>query len=229
MSSGDEVRPRAPNCANLTTMQRTLAWSFALLVATAIAGLPADAAACKPPQFIGERVQFELVAARRGGEPIPLDALPKKLETHATPYDHMRVEPIGSLKLVQATRPLPKSIERYNRRQRRIGTPICAVLVYREPSTPGRYTYELDPGEADPPSDARWLDLWPVDVPGVVELSPRRDRLTVTVDRPGDRLEIEYRFVDARFSTCAVADDRFSAVLAVLALALRRRRRPGSR
>nr|WP_276604146.1 MYXO-CTERM sorting domain-containing protein [Nannocystis pusilla] len=148
------------------------------------------------------------------------------MRARSTPYAHLLVRDIGYLKLIEATRPLPRPIERYIRRQRRIAKPICAILVYREPAVPGRYAPDLDPQyhESD---DPRWTALWPLDVPGVVELTPHRDRLLVTIERPDAPLELEYRLTHATFSSCDVTsnEDRPPAVLALLALALRRRRR----
>ncbi|MCY1012346.1 MYXO-CTERM sorting domain-containing protein [Nannocystis pusilla] len=199
---------------------------FALLAGTWLLLRPDPASACKPPQFVAERLDFTLVAARRAGQPVSLEQLPPTLRARSTPYAHLLVRDIGYLKLIEATRPLPRPIERYIRRQRRIAKPICAILVYREPAVPGRYAPDLDPQyhESD---DPRWTALWPLDVPGVVELTPHRDRLLVTIERPDAPLELEYRLTHATFSSCDVTsnEDRPPAVLALLALALRRRRR----
>lgn len=187
---------------------------------------PAAASACRPPPFLPERLDFELVGARKSGHPLALDHFPARVRATSTPYRHMMVEDIGWLKLVEATSPLPSRTERYLRRQRRLARPVCAVLVYREPAVPGRFSPDHDPDYAEH-KGAVWADLWPRDVPGVVELTPHRDRLRVTIERPDAPLELEYRLTHATFSSCdlTASEGRPPAVLALLALALRRRRR----
>ncbi|MDC0668760.1 MYXO-CTERM sorting domain-containing protein [Nannocystis radixulma] len=183
---------------------------------------PEPVAACKPPQFVAERLDFALVGARKAGQPMALDRLPPTLRASSTPYGHMLVRDIGVLKLMDATSPLPAATERYLRRQRRLARPVCAILVYREPATPGRYTPDHDIHV----TSTAWTELWPQDVPGIVEFTADRTRMLVTIDRPGDLLELEYRLTGATFSSCDVTGEAHPpVVLAVLALALRRRRR----
>jgi MYXO-CTERM domain-containing protein len=191
---------------------------------------PAPAAACKPPQFVAEKLDFTLVAARRAEQPMSLARLPTELHASSTPYGQMLVRDIGVLKLVEATTTLPAQTERYLRRQRRLARPICAVLVYREPAAPGRYVPDHDPDNIDVTS-ARWAELWPPEVPGIVEFTADRARMVVTIDRPGDPLALEYRLTHATFSSCDVTagDARPPAVLALLVLALGVSIRPGAR
>lgn len=186
---------------------------------------PAPVAACKPPQFVAERLDFTLVAAHRAGRPLTLDGLPPALWASSTPYGLMLARDIGVLRLAEATTPLPAKTERYLRRQRRLAKPVCAVLVHREPATPGRYAPDHDPDHVDVTS-ATWAELWPRDVPGIVEFTADRARMVVTIDRPGDPLELEYQLTRATFSSCdlAAGDARPPAALALLVLALRRRR-----
>ncbi|WAS92854.1 hypothetical protein [Nannocystis punicea] len=195
-----------------------------LLAAGLLWARPAPVAACKPAAFIAEKFDLELVAAHRAGRPAPLSGFPARLGLHSSPYDQILSFDIGWLPLVEHTRPLPAKVERTIRRHRRRFVIQCYLqaVVFHEPIVPGRFT--TVGGERDTDADARWRSTWPSDVDGTLEVMPTRDRVRLHIERPDGPLELEYRLRHRTY--CDVTTDtRPPALLLVVALAVRRRRR----
>ncbi len=201
---------------------------LALVAGALLWSRPATVAACKPPAFVVERLEFELVGARRGGRAVPLASLPTRLIAHSDPYVGLLVDDLGLLQLVAATGSLPRSTERHLQRRRRRARLICAVRVRHAPALPGRYLHVTHPGDVDL-KDPPWTELWPVDVPGTVELDPTRDHLRLRIDRPDAPLELDYRLTHATFSRCDVTTGAPPDACMAIVLLLLRRRRTASR
>lgn len=196
---------------------------LALVVCAYLWAQPAPAAACKPPQFYAEYLDFALIGARRGDQPVTFAGLPPQLHIHSDPYIGLWSEELGGLKRVETTAELPRATERYLRRQRRRFGIACAVVVYREPAVPGTYVPHRDP-QADEPS---WPALWPPGTPGVLEYGSARDHLRIRIEGPGAPLELEYRLIRASFHSCDMTAPGSPAplLLVVVAGLLRRRQR----
>ncbi|KIG14683.1 hypothetical protein DB30_06409 [Enhygromyxa salina] len=191
--------------------------------------MPARADACKPPQFVAERLEFELVGARWNGQPTSTDGVPASVNVSSTPHEMMLIPDLGYLRLQTATKQLPASTRRYIRRKRRSAKLICAVLVHREPAIPGRFVPSTVTVDSSPRRSA-WASLWPDDTPGVVELGPTREQLSLRIERSDGVLELEYQLTHASFSSCSVTGGEhptgaLGLLIGGFALGLTRRRK----